>query len=82
MPKEMLPIVDKPVIQYVVEEIVESGIKDIIIVTGAQKRAIEDHFDMPNENLIQNLLQGNKHEYIDVAKAISDMANFYYIRQK
>ncbi len=82
MPKEMLPIVDKPVIQYVVEEIVESGIKDIIIVTGAQKRAIEDHFDMPNENLIQNLVQGNKHEYIDVAKAISDMANFYYIRQK
>ncbi len=82
MPKEMLPIVDKPVIQYVVEEIVESGLKDIIIVTGAQKRAIEDHFDMPNENLIQNLLLGNKHEYIDAAKAIADMANFYYIRQK
>lgn len=82
MPKEMLPIVDKPVIQYVVEEVVDSGIKDIIIVTGAQKRAIEDHFDMPNENLIQNLLLGNKHEYIEAAKAIADMANFYYIRQK
>jgi len=49
MPKEMLPIVDKPVIQYVVEELVESGIKDIVIVTGWHKRSIEDHFDYPYE---------------------------------
>ena len=55
MPKEMLPIVDKPVIQYVVEELVEAGIKDIIIVTGYHKRTIEDHFDMPNLDLIENL---------------------------
>lgn len=57
MPKEMLPIVDKPVIQYVVEEVVKSGIKDIIIVTGAQKRAIEDHFDrsMELERFLDNV---------------------------
>ena len=55
MPKEMLPIVDKPVIQYVAEEAVESGIEDIIIVTGYVKRAIEDHFDVPNAELIKNL---------------------------
>ena len=55
MPKEMLPNVDKPVIQYVVEELVEAGIKDIIIVTGYHKRTIEDHFDIPNLDLIENL---------------------------
>ncbi|MDD2823226.1 MAG: UTP--glucose-1-phosphate uridylyltransferase [Candidatus Daviesbacteria bacterium] len=82
MPKEMLPIVDKPVIQYVVEEIVDSGIEDIIIVTGANKRAIEDHFDTPNEDLVQNLLNGNKTEILNEIKRISDMANFIYIRQK
>ena len=64
MPKEMLPIVDKPVIQYVVEEAVNSGIKDIIIVTGSNKRAIEDHFDTPNEDLIKNLLQGKKEKLL------------------
>ena len=48
MPKEMLPIVDKPTIQYIVEEAIASGIEDIIIITGAAKRAIEDHFDTPN----------------------------------
>ena len=82
MPKEMLPIVDKPVIQYVVEEAVESGVKNIIIVTGANKRAIEDHFDSPNEDLIKNLVQGNKHHLLDEIRNISEMANFIYIRQK
>ncbi|MDZ4227624.1 MAG: UTP--glucose-1-phosphate uridylyltransferase [Candidatus Levybacteria bacterium] len=82
MPKEMLPIVDKPVIQYVVEEIVASGIKDIIIVTGALKRAIEDHFDVPNAELLKNLESSGKHELIAEVKRISDMANFIYVRQK
>ncbi|MBI3619715.1 UTP--glucose-1-phosphate uridylyltransferase, partial [Candidatus Roizmanbacteria bacterium] len=82
MPKEMLPVVDKPVIQYVVEEAVQSGIKNIIIVTGANKRAIEDHFDSPDEDLTKNLLQGNKHALLETVKKISDMANFIYIRQK
>jgi len=82
MPKEMLPIVDKPVIQYVVEEAVDAGIQDIIIVTGSNKRAIEDHFDNPNEDLIKNLLQGNKQYLIDEIKKISEMANFVYVRQK
>lgn len=82
MPKEMLPIVDKPVIQYVVEEIVSSGINDIVIVTGATKRAIEDHFDVPNEDLVQNLMNGKKTEALAKIKHISEMANFIYIRQK
>ena len=82
MPKEMLPVVDKPVIQYVVEEAVESGIRDIIIVTGALKRAIEDHFDAPNADLIQNLEAGGKKELLEQTRAISEMANFIYIRQK
>lgn len=82
MPKEMLPIVDKPVIQYIVEEAVESGIKDVIIVTGAAKRAIEDHFDTPNAELIKNLEQGGKHELMEQVMKISEMANFIYIRQK
>ncbi|MDD5147696.1 MAG: UTP--glucose-1-phosphate uridylyltransferase [Candidatus Daviesbacteria bacterium] len=82
MPKEMLPIVDKPVIQYVVEEIVGSGIDNIIIVTGATKRAIEDHFDVPNEDLVQNLVNGHKAEALAQIKHISNMANFIYIRQK
>lgn len=60
MPKEMLPIVDKPVIQYVVEECVNSGIEDIIIVTGYHKRGIEDHFDSPNLDLIENLKMGGE----------------------
>ncbi len=82
MPKEMLPIVDKPVIQYVVEEAVASGIANIIIVTGANKRAIEDHFDNPDEDLTKNLLQGNKEKLLEVVKKISEMANFIYVRQK
>lgn len=82
MPKEMLPIVDKPVIQYVVEEAVNSGIEDVIIVTGFVKRAIEDHFDAPNAELIRNLEQGGKEKLVEMVKKISDMANFIYIRQK
>lgn len=82
MPKEMLPIVDKPVIQYVVEDAVGAGVEDIIIVTGWSKRAIEDHFDNPNAELIENLKQGNKLHMLDELKRISDLANFIYIRQK
>lgn len=82
MPKEMLPIVDKPVIQYVVEEAVNSGIEDIVIVTGALKRAIEDHFDVPNADLIQNLEAGNKKMLLEETKKISELANFIYMRQK
>src|SRR5215472_14619924 len=65
MPKEMLPIVDKPVIQYVVEEAVDSGIEDIIVVTGALKWAIEDHFDKPNAELIKNLEAGKKEKLLN-----------------
>lgn len=82
MPKEMLPIVDKPVIQYVVEEAVNSGMEDIVIVTGALKRAIEDHFDVPNADLIQNLEAGGKQKLLEETRRISEMANFVYVRQK
>jgi UTP--glucose-1-phosphate uridylyltransferase len=84
MPKEMLPIVDKPVIQYVVEELVEAGIKDIIIVTGYHKRTIEDHFDTPNLDLIENLRMGGEKKKLLLAEVekISEMANFIYVRQK
>lgn len=81
MPKEMLPIVDKPVIQYVVEELVASGITDIVIVTGWHKRAIEDHFDYPNE-LIQILKEQKKEQLIEEVKRTAELANFVYIRQK
>ena len=60
MPKEMLPVVDKPVIQYVVGEAIDSNVKNNIIVTGSNKRAIEDHFDAPSEDLVKNLLQGKR----------------------
>lgn len=82
MPKEMLPIVDKPVIQYVAEEAVASGIEDIVIVTGALKRAIEDHFDTPNADLLKNLEAGGKKELMEETRKISEMANFIYVRQK
>lgn len=82
MPKEMLPIVDKPVIQYVVEEAVESGIKDVVIVTGSSKRAIEDHFDLPNADLVNNLIQGGKEKMLEEIRKIAEMANFIYVRQK
>jgi UTP--glucose-1-phosphate uridylyltransferase len=82
MPKEMLPIVDKPVIQYVVEEAIAAGIEDVIIVTGALKRAIEDHFDVPNAELLHNLEASGKTELLEAVHAISSQANFIYIRQK
>jgi len=82
MPKEMLPVVDKPVIQYVVEEAVHSGVENIIIVTGANKRAIEDHFDVPNEDLVKNLMNGKKEHILKELRRISEMANFVYVRQK
>ena len=84
MPKEMLPLIDKPIIQYVVEELVEAGIKDIIIIGSANKRAIEDHFDTPNEELLANLRAGGakKQPLIDTVRRLSEMANFVYIRQK
>lgn len=84
MPKEMLPIVDKPVIQYLVDDLVEAGIKDIIIVGSSNKRAIEDHFDIPSEDLLANLRAGGakKQHFIDEMNQIADMANFVYIRQK
>jgi UTP--glucose-1-phosphate uridylyltransferase len=84
MPKEMLPIVDKPVIQYVVEELVEAGITDIIIVTGYHKRTIEDHFDIPSRELVENLKLGGekKKHYIEEVNKIGELANFVYVRQK
>ncbi|MBO9130031.1 UTP--glucose-1-phosphate uridylyltransferase GalU [Bacillus sp. 165] len=81
MPKEMLPIVDKPTIQYIVEEAIESGIEDIIIVTGKGKRAIEDHFDHAFE-LEQNLLEKQKYELLEKVQASSKMVDIHYIRQK
>ena len=84
MPKEMLPIVDKPIIQYIVEELVDAGIKDIIIVTGYHKRTIEDHFDYPNLDLVENLKMGGekKKPMLDEVEKIANMANFIYVRQK
>ncbi|KYG35623.1 UTP--glucose-1-phosphate uridylyltransferase GalU [Priestia endophytica] len=80
MPKEMLPIVDKPTIQYIVEEAVASGIEDIIIVTGKGKRAIEDHFDYAPE-LEQNLLEKGKMDILDKVRQSSNV-DIHYIRQK
>jgi UTP--glucose-1-phosphate uridylyltransferase len=82
LPKEMLPIVDKPIIQYIVEELVEAGIEDIVIVTGYHKRSIEDHFDHMSADLRQNLRDGNKLELLEEVKKISNLANFAYVRQK
>jgi UTP--glucose-1-phosphate uridylyltransferase len=80
-PKEMLPLVDKPIIQYVVEDAISAGIEDIIIVTGWHKRNIEDHFDYPFE-LEKRLEESGKHAELEEIRRIADMANFYYIRQK
>lgn len=82
MPKEMLPLVDKPIIQYIVEELVEAGITDIMIVTGYHKRTIEDHFDHMSADLKTNLEQGNKLDLLEQTSHISSLANFAYIRQK
>ncbi|MFH1112260.1 MAG: UTP--glucose-1-phosphate uridylyltransferase [Patescibacteria group bacterium] len=80
-PKEMLPVVDKPIIQYVVEDAVRSGITDIILVTGPGKRAVEDHFS-PNYELINKLKKQGKHKVVEEIKKISELANFIFISQK
>jgi len=80
-PKEMLPIVDKPTIQYIVEEAIQSGIEDIVIVTGRNKRAIEDHFDRSME--LEGFLEKNaKDDLLDLVQDIARMADIYYVRQK
>lgn len=80
-PKEMLPIVDKPTIQYIVEEAVNAGIEDIIIVTGRSKRSIEDHFDKSYE-LEKTLEEKHQTDLLKIAQDVSDIANIHYIRQK
>jgi UTP--glucose-1-phosphate uridylyltransferase len=81
MPKEMLPIVDKPVLQFVIEEAVASGIDDILIVTGRAKRAIENHFDF-NPEMEAFLVSVGKHDLIDQIRDIGSRARIHYIRQK
>lgn len=81
MPKEMLPLIDRPVIQVIVEQAVAAGVTDIIIVTGHSKRAIEDHFDRSDE-LEAELREKGKHDKADEIKRIAELANFVYIRQK
>ena len=80
-PKEMLPIVDKPTIQYIIEEAVASGIEEILIITGRNKKCIEDHFDKSVE-LEMELEKNNKNELLDLVRGISDMVDIHYIRQK
>lgn len=80
-PKEMLPIVDKPTIQYIIEEAIESGIEDILIITGRNKRAIEDHFDKSIE-LELTLEKKGKDDLLHLVQDISNMVNIHYIRQK
>ena len=80
-PKEMLPIIDKPVVHFIVEEAVKSGIEDIIFITGRHKRAIEDYFDYFPE-LENNLLQKNKKNTFHLIRSIAHLANFIYVRQK
>ncbi len=81
MPKEMLPIIDKPVIQLVVESAVAAGVEDVVIVTGSTKRAIEDHFDRSFEFETELRSKGKEKE-ADKIKSIAELANFIYIRQK
>lgn len=80
-PKEMIPIVDKPTIQYIVEEATAAGIEDILVVSGRNKRAIEDHFDKSYE-LEEELSRKGKKDLLSIVKNISNMANIHYIRQK
>lgn len=80
-PKEMLPIVDKPTLQYIIEEAVESGIKEILIITGRNKKSIEDHFDKSVE-LELELEKKRKYDLLEEVRKISDMVNIHYIRQK
>src|SRR5437870_5137753 len=80
-PKEMLPLVDKPIIQYVVEEALHSGIENIILITGRGKRAIEDHFDVSYE--LERILETQgKLELLGVVREISDLIHVSYVRQK
>jgi len=80
-PKEMLPIVDKPTIQYIVEEAINAGIEDIVIVTGRNKRSIEDHFDRSME--LESFLEKNeKEELLDLVQHVARMADIYFVRQK
>lgn len=81
MPKEMLPIIDRPVIQIIVEQAVAAGVTDIIIVTGTTKRAIEDHFDR-SDDLENDLRQKGKNDKADQIEAVANLANFVYVRQK
>ena len=81
MPKEMLPILDKPTIQYIVEEASRAGIEDILIVTGKHKRAIEDHFDIQKE-LETTLYENGKLELLDKVQYSTELANIFYVRQK
>ncbi|MDD2446737.1 MAG: UTP--glucose-1-phosphate uridylyltransferase GalU [Tissierellia bacterium] len=80
-PKEMLPIVDKPSLQYIIEEAVNSGIEEILIITGRNKKSIEDHFDRSIELELQ-LEKAGKFDQLEEVRKISDMANIHYIRQK
>jgi len=80
-PKEMLPIVDKPTLQYIIEEAINSGIEEILIITGRNKKSIEDHFDKSVELELELEAKG-KAELLKIVKDISDMANIHYIRQK
>lgn len=80
-PKEMLPIVDKPTLQYIIEEAVASGIEEILIITGRNKKSIEDHFDKSVE-LELELEKSNKEEFLKIVRDITDMVNIHYIRQK
>ncbi|PMP82056.1 MAG: UTP--glucose-1-phosphate uridylyltransferase [Caldisericum exile] len=80
-PKEMLPIVDKPAVQYVVEEAINSGINDILLITGRGKRAIEDYFDYAIE-LEQELEQKGKHDLLKIVRETSELASIFYVRQK
>ncbi|WP_195429013.1 UTP--glucose-1-phosphate uridylyltransferase GalU [Clostridium sp. D46t1_190503_E9] len=80
-PKEMLPIVDKPTIQYIIEECVQSGIEEILIITGRNKKCIEDHFDKSVE-LELELESNGKQEMLEMVREISDMVNIHFIRQK
>lgn len=82
MPKEMLPLVDKPIIQHIVEELVAAGITDIVIVTGYHKRTIDDHFAPMNPDLLANLENAGKQELLEATRKISNLANFAYLRQK
>src|SRR5512143_2785246 len=80
-PKEMLPVVDKPAIQYVVEEAVRAGITDILVITGRSKRALEDHFDR-NFELEYYLEQAGKHDILKEVQASSELADIHYVRQR